>query len=94
MNASDLKELINTIFEGLISLVVIAGSGYMITSHPDSTAVVGVASGAGLAVVTFWFGQRATTKAVNGNITALANIAGQMVATKSQVSGGTDANRS
>lgn len=79
MNASDLKEIINTVFEGLISLAVIVGAGLMVAYNPSNTTVVGAASASGMAVITFWFGQRGQVKAVNGNITALANIASQMV---------------
>ena len=77
----DWKELVNSFFEGTLSLVVVLGAGLMINNHPDSTTVVGVAAGAGMAVLTFWFGQRGQVKAVNGNITALANIARQMSTT-------------
>lgn len=84
MTPEGLKEIINTLFEGVISLTVIGGAGYIAATHSDSVALVGLASTAGIAVITFWFGQRATTKAVNGNITALANIAGQMVSSQQQ----------
>lgn len=72
------EETINSVFEGLISLVVIVGAGYLVGTHPDSTAMVGFAAGGASAVITFWFGQRQATKAVNGNITALSSIAGQV----------------
>lgn len=84
MNSEGIKEIINTLFEGLISLVVVVGAGYIAVSHPDSIALIGLASGAGMAVITFWFGQRAQAKALNGNITALSTIASQMGNTREQ----------
>lgn len=79
MTASDYKELLNTFFEGLISLVTVLGAGWMISTNPNNSTVVGLASGVLLSVVTFWFSQRGQVKAVNGNIQALANIASQML---------------
>lgn len=87
MTAADLKEIINTTFEGLISLVTVVGSGFMIASHPDTTSVVSVATGAGMAVIIFWFGQRGQVKAVNGNISAMADIARQMVSGQDSTQG-------
>lgn len=73
-----MKEDINAIFEGVISLLTIGGAFYLVNTHPGDSAVVGVAAGMASAVITFWFGQRQTTKAVNGNIQAMADIAGQI----------------
>lgn len=50
----------------------------MISSHPDNTAIIGLAAGGVSAVIVFWFGQRGTTKAINSNITAMSDIAGQV----------------
>jgi hypothetical protein len=88
VTAADAKELINTTFEGLISLVTVVGSGLMIEAHPESTSVVSVATGALMAVIIFWFGQRGQVKAVNGNISAMADIARNMVASNQDTKAG------
>jgi len=72
------NDTLNSVFEGLISLTVIIGAGWMVNYHSDNVAVIGLASSATSAVIVFWFGQRATTKAVDGNIKALADISAQV----------------
>ena len=80
MNAADYKELVNTIFEGLIGLFGLILAGWLINGHPGDTVIVAFANTIAVSILVFFFGQRGQVKAVNGNIAALANIAGQMFA--------------
>jgi hypothetical protein len=77
MQNDDLKEVINTIFEGIISLVVVVGAGIMLFNKPDP-AIIGLCGAASSAVLVFWFGQRGTAKATDGTITALSKLSSQI----------------
>ncbi len=77
MHEEAFTDIINTIFEGLISLSVIIGSGLLIASKPD-TATVALCASATSAVLVFWFGQRGTSKATDGTITALSKLSTQI----------------
>lgn len=79
MNDADrTKELIQSVFEGLIGLAVVIGAGYVVSTHPDSTALVGLAGTFGGMVLSFYYGQRGNQKVLDGNMSALTSIASQV----------------
>ena len=73
----------DSIFEGLIGLAVVVGSGFLYLHDPNSVGFIGVPLGA---VIGFYFGQRATITATNGAQTAMFQTATSINNARNQIS--------
>jgi hypothetical protein len=78
------KETIAEVFQGLTGLVAVGVAAAIVLTEAQNTAAMTFAMALAGPVVAMYFQQRATTKAVNGNLTAMGNIANQVSSARDQ----------
>lgn len=86
-----IKELINTVGEVVISLVVIIGAGEVLLSPAAAPDVHILAGSAITLVLGVWFTQRGTAKAQNGTLAAMSDLNSKLAAQLNQSNANTAA---